>query len=298
LNAGRNPPSAIVAVAVARRLAGLLLGLQPADRVELGQRRGQALLALARAALGGRPLPAAARARILVHLAPERLELCTCLRVQHLQPLAPAHRTRLGRGPHPQPVLRHHVQRHQPAVEQRHHAGGQLCLQPRRVLGAEVRQRVVVHPHPAADPAVGIVALAQPVDLARAAHPVDGRPQPQRHQDRRVGRRRAPVTRPRANARVQRAQIQRLHESPHRTDRVIGRNARIQLEHPQLGLIAHRAPQPHLAVGHRPRRLAPRPRLDFPFTEQVTLDLFTHGFAAFGAHAPILAFRPGFVHTF
>lgn len=63
------------------------------------------------------------------------------------------------------------------------------CASSPPVAHPEVGQRVVVDPDDAADPAVRVVALAQPIELARRAHPVDRRPQPQRHQDRRIDRR-------------------------------------------------------------------------------------------------------------
>jgi hypothetical protein len=54
----------------------------------------------------------------------------------------------------------------------RAHLGG-VGVQPGLVLGAEVCRRVVVDAHAAADPAVGVIALAPAVDLARGAHAVD-----------------------------------------------------------------------------------------------------------------------------
>ncbi len=53
---------------------------------------------------------------------------------------------------------------------------------------AKIRQCVVVHRHPAAQPAIGEMLLAQPRQLPRAADPLHRRPQPQRHHQ--LGRRR------------------------------------------------------------------------------------------------------------
>ena len=54
------------------------------------------------------------------------------------------------------------------------------------MLDPEVAQRVVVDAHTAAQPAVGIIAVAQPVEFARRAHAVKHRVQPQTHQNGRI----------------------------------------------------------------------------------------------------------------
>ena len=114
----------------------------------------------------------------------------------------------------------------------------------------EIRQRVVVHRHPAAQPAIGEVLLAQPGELPRAADPVHRRPQPQRHHQ--LGRRRRlprhPL--PRLHRIMQRAQIKRLHKRPHRPHRMIARHQIVDHRHLPAQLMPLRLPQPR----HPPTR--------------------------------------------
>lgn len=83
------------------------------------------------------------------------------------------------------------------------------------------RDRVVVHRHAPADPAIGIVLGAQPRDLATAAHTVKDGVQPQREQDARIDRCTPRVVAPRLDRVVQRAQVLPHHAAPHQTGAMV-----------------------------------------------------------------------------
>ena len=173
---------------------------------------------------------------------------------------------------------------------------GELRVQPSLVLGAQVRQRVVVDAHPAADPAVSVIALAQAVDLAGRAHAVYGGPQPQRHQDRRGDGRCATAAGHRLDACIQRRQVHRLHERPHGARPVIGRQQRIQIDRAQLDLVALRRHDSRSACRlGRLRHTLGGPL--FSWTEQTRLGLFTLVSNRRSTHALLNASGAGFVHT-
>jgi len=95
-------------------------------------------------------------------------------------------RLNLALGAHAHAVMGHPVHADQALRQQGCHAASELTVQPLGMLDPEVAQGVVVDAHPAAQPAVGIVAVAQPVEFARRAHTVQRRVQPQAHQNGRV----------------------------------------------------------------------------------------------------------------
>jgi len=109
---------------------------------------------------------------------------------------------------------------------------------------------VYVHRHPAAQPAIGEMLLAQPGQLPRAADPVHRRPQPQRHHQ--LGRRRRLPRHPlaRLHCIVQRAQIKPLDKRPHRPHRIIARHQIVDRRHLPAQLMPLRLPQPR----HSPTR--------------------------------------------
>jgi hypothetical protein len=137
--------------------------------------------AFARGALLRRPLASIARRRIGFELGAQPLDPRLGRRCQLAQPLAPAERTGASGRAHPEPVLRQHVERHQTLSDQRRHPAGQQLIEHRGVRHAKIRQCVVIHRHPAAQPTIGEMLLAHPGQLPRAADPVHRRPQPQRH---------------------------------------------------------------------------------------------------------------------
>lgn len=214
----------------------------------------------------------------------------SCLVQELLEPATAPEAGRLGRGANPHAVLRHHAQRHQLALEQRGDAAGQLRIEPRDVPGAKVRQRVVVHPHAAADPAIRVIALAQPIDLACRAHAIDGRPQPQRHQNRRVDCRTARHTFHRLDLRVQRLDVQRLHERPHGACGVITAQQRVQVAGAKFDLVALRHHHTGYPSVRRFDRLARRCRdRQLALIEQRRAATLGLSFGGVGAHAPIIA---------
>jgi hypothetical protein len=195
------------------------------------------------------------------------------------------------RGAHPHAVLCHHAQGHELALEQRGDAAGELRIEPRAMAHPEVRQRVVIDPDPAADPAVRVVALAQPIELARRAHPVDSCPQPQRHQDRRVDRRPPGRALDRPDPGVQRRQIERPNERPDRAHRMIGAQERVQIARPQLDLIALRRHHSGSPGSRRLRRLASTTLRQLAGVEQRRHLAGILSSIGFGAHAPIIRIR-------
>ena len=144
---------------------------------------------------------------------------------------------------------------HQALRQRGCHVAGELAVQPLRMRDPEVAQRVVVHAHPAAQPAVGVVALAQPVEFARRSHTVERRIQPQAHQNGRVNGRAPDAAFDGPDSRVQGLQIKRLHERPDSTGLVVGGQRGVKVTGAQFDLIAHRA----LHAGHPSSTVNRRP---------------------------------------
>jgi hypothetical protein len=126
-------------------------------------------------------------------------------------------------------VLRQAFQTDQAILDQRRHAVGQQPIQHRLMIGAEVRQSMIVHPYAAAQPAINEVALAQAHDLAGAADTIDHRIEPQRQQQTRVDR--PHRVRARLDRGVKLTQLQRRHKAPHQTSRMIGRDQGVEINH-------------------------------------------------------------------
>lgn len=288
---GEPPRRLVVAGGLGRSCLAL-------DLVHRGERLGQPLLAFAHRAFERGLLAPRARPGVLVQLGLERLHLGLRLGDEQLQPLAAPEAGGLGRRAHAQAVLGHHVQTHEPALQQRGDAAGELRVEPRGVLGAKVGQGVVVDAHTATQPAVGVVALAQPVDLAGRAHAVDGGPQPQRDEDGGVDRRAARRAFERADARMQRPEVERLHKRPDGARRVIRSQKRVQIAGAKFDLISLWRHQPRHA--DLDDQLAP-PRwrhLQFTLVEQRNLALIKPRLLRLDAHASIDASSGPFVHRF
>src|SRR5277367_5065236 len=79
--------------------------------------------------------------------------------------LAPE-RGRPGAGSHPGAVLRHSVEFEHPLMHQHRQHLAHKFLQRRSRSAAEVAERVVIHTHSTADPAIRGMRLAQPFELA------------------------------------------------------------------------------------------------------------------------------------
>jgi hypothetical protein len=157
---------------------------------------------------------------------------------------------------------------------------------------------VVVDAHAAADPAVRIVALTQPVDLARRANAIDSGPPPQGDQDRRVDGRRATAPSHRLDAPVQRREVQRLHERPDRARRVVVRQQRSQIDRAKLNLVALWRHDSCRTAGLRRLGGRHRARWRLSFTEQTLLGLPTFVSSRRSAHALLNGSGARFVHKF
>lgn len=123
--------------------------------------------------------------------------------------------------------------------QKRRHVAAELVVQPLRVLDPEVAQRVVVDSHPTAQPAVGIVVLAQPVEFTRRTHAVQRRVQPQAHQNGRIDGRAPDASFDGTDQGVQGLKIERLHEGPNSTGLVLGGQRRVKITGTQFDLVAH-----------------------------------------------------------
>jgi hypothetical protein len=126
-------------------------------------------------------------------------------------------------------VLRQAFQADQAILDQCRHAVGQQPIEHRLMVAAEVRESMGVHPHAAAQPAINKVALAQAYDLAGAADTIDHRIEPQRQQQTRIDRRPPHRVRARFDRGVKLTQLQRSHEAPHQTSRMIERDQGIEI---------------------------------------------------------------------
>ena len=139
-------------------------------------------------------------------------------------------------GPDANPVHRKRLKLHRALRLQRHDALRQDPVRHAIVGRPEVRQRVVVHPHIAAQPHIGKVALAQPLDLARRAHRINQGVNPQRQKQRRIngspsGRAAAGLDR-----RGQRRKILGHGPVPHQPGLVARRQQSIKVNRPHSNL--------------------------------------------------------------
>ena len=166
--------------------------------------------------------------------------------------------------PQPHSVLRQRVEIDEAGLRQRRHV---LDQQPDEQIGtpeAEVRKRVIVHRHAAAQPAIDIVALAQPLQSARAAHPLAGGIKPQRQQKPRRCRRMAGPVVPCLDPLLKLAQIEPRHIGPDHAHRMLLPDQTVDVYRPQFDLVALRLAQPR-----RPAcRIGLRPRLRGQFSKQ------------------------------
>ena len=205
-------------------------------------RRGRAPRAGAPPLLGG----------LVTQLLLERLDLGLRLLHPLLQGLAAPEAGRTRMGTHAHAVVGHSVHADQALRQQTRHAAGELAVQPLRVRDPKVAQRVVVDAHPAAQPAVGVIVVAQPVELTRPADTVQRRVQPQAHQNGGVDGRAPNTAFDGTDLGVQGLKIERLHEGPNGTGLVIGGQRRVQITGTQLDLVAHCALHARRALGLAP----------------------------------------------
>jgi hypothetical protein len=104
------------------------------------------------------------------------------------------------------------------------------------VLDPERREGVIVEPDPAGKPAVSIVLLTQPVERPGAADAFERRVQPQRHEDCRIDRWPSRMALDCLDARIQRREIEPLHEGPHEASPMVGAEEAVEIDRTQLEL--------------------------------------------------------------
>ena len=189
-----------------------------------------------------------------MQLALERRNPRLGLLEQNIEPLLTAERAGAGTGAHLQAVLGQAFQAHQALRDQRAHALAQQTIEKAAMCNPEVRQRVMVHAHPTADPAVDRVALAQRSQLPRAAHSLDRRVKPKRHEDLHIDRRTTGHMFASTDLAVKRLQIQAFHKSPDRANPVILRDKAIEIHNLKLKLVPPRLLKPHGTSLLRDRR--------------------------------------------
>ena len=103
---------------------------------------------------------------------------------------------------------------HQPFADQRGHALRQQPIEDLGAVDAEVGEPVIVDRHAARQPAIGGVALREPLQFARRPDPFDRRIEPQRKQHRGIGGRPPRFTLAREHLIVKRRKIEALDEAP------------------------------------------------------------------------------------
>ena len=104
------------------------------------------------------------------------------------------------------------------------------------MLDPEGGQGVVVDAHPAAQPAIGVVLGAQPIEGPRAADALERGVQPEGGQDRGIDRWPAGVTLDRPDPLVQRREVEALDEAPHESGPVVGWQETLEIDRAQLEL--------------------------------------------------------------
>ena len=150
---------------------------------------GDPLLELACCPLASRLEAPVAGVGIFVHFALQMLDQTSRLLQMLVQALLAAERRGSRAGPHPHPVLRQLDRINQSIGRQHGDMLRQKLVQKRAVPATEVGKAVIVHTHPATQPAIGVVALAQPLQRACAADPLARRIEPQSQQQPRARRR-------------------------------------------------------------------------------------------------------------
>jgi len=146
----------------------------------------------------------------------------------------------------------HPLQVHQPLGHQGGHTRAQQLIEDLARVHPKIGQRVIVHRHAPADPPVRIVFLAQPRHRPRAAHALERRVQPQRHENRRVDRRATGVPLHGLDLGIEWPQVQPLDELPDHAGAVLGGQQPLQVRRAQFQLLAIR-PQ---HAGRRAPRVA------------------------------------------
>src|SRR3546814_590542 len=250
---GGGPRLLLLLVLAGSRPAPLTLRL---DLVQLAQRGLDPGLTLPRRPLPRLRRPLAAGRRIGIHLALQLRHQILRRSQMLLQPRAPSERSRAGARPDPDPVLRQRPQVDHAGRYQGRHVLRQKPVQKGPVTHPEVRQRVRVHRHPAAQPSVRIVLLAQSCQRTRTSDTVLGRVKPQCKLKPRRDRGMARMPLARLHRSLQIAQIKALAIAPDHPCRMLRAKHAGQVDSSQLDLIALRLPKPRPASRRPSLRLA------------------------------------------
>jgi len=215
------------------------------------QRGADPLGTLLGRALTGRLPAALARRRIGVQFLLQLPQLGFGLGQRFFQRRLATERSGPRAGANFHPILRHAVEGHQPFGHQAGHALRQQAVEQLDVLRAKVGERVIVHRHTAANPTIGRVLLAQPVQFPRAAHPPQGGVEPQGQEDARVGGGLPRTSLDRLDPLVQLRQVEAADVNPDGPRLMLLGKKFVERTFLKFDLIAHRVPQP---FGPDPRR--------------------------------------------
>jgi hypothetical protein len=140
--------------------------------------------------------------------------------------------------PYPHAVLRQCIEIDETSLGQRRKM---LAQQPVEQIGAadpEICQRVMVHGHATAQPAIGIMAVAQAIKGAGAADPLAGGVEPKCQQKPRRGRRMTGPVAPRLDPILKLAQIEPHYVGPDHAREMVFPDQAVDIHRAQLDLVA------------------------------------------------------------
>ena len=218
LGIGRRDASLLLGALLPRLLLRLQLGhlfqslLQTGGLFPHGPLTGGLLPTIARRGIG------------LLRLGPQGFQLRLGLGVRFLQRGTTAKGRTAGTGTHPHPVLGNAIQFDQTRRQQRGHALGQQLVEQLAMLRAEIGQGMVVDRDSPTDPTVNMMMLAKFVQLPGAADPVNGRVQPERHEDLGIDGIASRLPLHRGDPSIQRRKVQLLREFPDGPRLMVARN--------------------------------------------------------------------------
>jgi len=234
------------------------------DLCKLGKRRTDTGLALTCRPFAGGPDATVAGVWIVMDLLPELCDPALRLLQFLVQRLAAPERGRARRCPHPDPVLYDFIEIDHACRGQCRDVLAQQPIKQVRIRGPEVRKPVIVDAHPAAQPAIGVVAFAQPGQRPCAPDSVAGRIKPQRQHQSRADRSLPGSVLAGAHRLLQRAQVESLDVFPDHPRCVFRSDQPVEVHRAQFDLIPHRLTQPRTA---RVKNL--RPHLHGKVVEQL-----------------------------
>ena len=157
-----------------------------------------------------------------VHLSAQLVHVLAGFLKQLFQPLFAAKTAGSGTQANAHSVLAHAADPHHILVHQRRDHLREKRIQRRAVIGAEIRQKMMIDADPAAQPAKGRAVFTTTRQLARRTDAANACVEPQRHQQLRIGRVAARLTLAGLDRLVEPAQVQLLHYRLHHANRVPG----------------------------------------------------------------------------